>query len=69
MKLFKVMAIVASLFAAGQSAHAVGVMEKSDVRDGQLVCMERATKDGRSLSAESRTREERGQPANAVGAQ
>lgn len=69
MKLFKSFVVVASLLAAGQSAHAVGVMEKSDVRDGQLVCMERAIKEGRGVAAESRTKEERGQEATAISAQ
>lgn len=70
MKLFKMLVCAVSLLAAGQNAHAVGQVPKSDVRDGQLACMETAIKGGRSISSNERraVREEAGS-ANAVSAQ
>jgi hypothetical protein len=70
MKLFKMVVCAVTLFAASQSAFAVGKMERDEVRDGQLLCMEKATKGARTISSNERpAAREDGQEAGAVSAQ
>jgi hypothetical protein len=70
MKLFKLVLCAVTLLAASQSAYAVGKMERDEVRDGQLLCMEKATKGSRTISSNERpAASDEGRDSGAVSAQ
>ena len=53
MKLVKLTLTLAAFLAVSQSAFAVGPMEKSDIRDGQLICegLGAGLKEGRNVAS------------------
>jgi hypothetical protein len=70
MKLFKITISMLALLAVSPVAMAVGPMEKSDIREGQLICQGNGSglKDGQS-SASGATRDDRRDNANNISAQ
>ena len=70
MKLFKIAISMLALLAVSPAAMAVGPMEKSDIREGQLICQGNGSglKDGLN-SASGSTRDEGHDSANNISAQ